>query len=608
MIFDTDYWNSLNKKEREEVTLNPKQLGYSLGGDPLKNLKAGIFMGTENMELTFFGAPGKGQEKGTPESWGKLERQEMKELARVNEVEVTTHATPNMGGGGASFSGFTGQGFSDEARQKAIDEMGRTADFAADVSGGGPVVFHIDGFERPVFSAGAKEGAEVGKFKSYEQEERKAPLYFVNTKNGSLTPLSKEEEMLQPEKDEKGNIVMDEEGIPKMKRVSFEDSKSEFDKLNPVEKEKYGNEINYFYHGVKQGQEERIKGEMLRSLERVKEFKKKEKHYNDLLEDYEITSSSKHQFFNKLLAEEAKRPGEEQLPLEHMKKISEDPKKYLEENRDKMAEQKRTWEHIAAGEKRNIDESERQLKDYQEITNYGIGKEADTIAQSAMKAYKIEIDKKLKKPLWVAPENWAVERYGSHPREYRKIIKKSRDEMAKMLMKDEKYKMSKSKAKMVAEEHIKGTFDIGHLNMWKKYFQGDDKGFAKWMEKELRPLVRDKIIGHVHLSDNFGYHDEHIELGEGNAPIQEFFKILKEEKFKGIQVAEPGGQREGQLHRVWTSALEMGGSPVYRIDSASKTWTDIGGSYFGRTQSPNFMVGDYAPTKEWTLWSEVPLE
>jgi hypothetical protein len=59
MIFDTDYWNALNKKEKETVTINPKQLGYSLGGDPLKNLRAGIGVGAGNIELTFYNAPGK---------------------------------------------------------------------------------------------------------------------------------------------------------------------------------------------------------------------------------------------------------------------------------------------------------------------------------------------------------------------------------------------------------------------------------------------------------------------------------------------------------------------------------------------------------------------
>ena len=198
MIFNTDYWNSLNKEERETVKLNPAQLGYSLGGDPLKNLRAGIFTGTNDIELTFFNPPGKSQNKASPEAWTKTERQEMKELARVNEMDVTIHATPNMGGGGGSFSGFTGQNFSDEARQKAIDEMSRTAEFAADVAGGGPVVMHIDGFQRPVYSAGVKECAKEGTFESYEEEKQKAPLFFVDTKTGRIQSISREDSVFLP--------------------------------------------------------------------------------------------------------------------------------------------------------------------------------------------------------------------------------------------------------------------------------------------------------------------------------------------------------------------------------------------------------------------------
>ena len=115
--------------------------------------------------------------------------------------------------------------------------------------------------------------------------------------------------------------------------------------------------------------------------------------------------------------------------------------------------------------------------------------------------------RKLKKSLWIAPENWAVEHYGSHPEEYRKIITESREQMADSLKK-QNASLSNNKAKEIAEDHIRGTFDIGHLNMWKKFYKAKpgedkDKGFAKWMDKNVRGLVKDKIIGHVHLADNF---------------------------------------------------------------------------------------------------------
>ena len=606
MIFDTDYWNALNKKEKETVTINPKQLGYSLGGDPLKNLRAGIGVGAGNIELTFFNAPGKSsrsQGQPSPEAIGKIERQELKELARVNEVGVTIHATPNMGGGGGSFSGFTGQGFSEDARQKAIDEMKRTAEFTADVTEGGPMVLHIDGFERPIFAAGVKEGAKEDTFKNYELEKEKAPLHFVDKKSGKVIGLSREEEIVSAERDANGKIII-EDGKVKLKTETFQDAVEHFKALDQKEKKEYSNEIDYFYKGVKKGQQEIQEGEKFRYIDRANDAEKMEERYSGLIEAYESTDESKQGIMAEALKDQER--SQSITSPEEMKQLLEDPTKYLKEKQDMYANERTIWQNAAAGEERKIHDATKELENYQDITTYGVAKEADTIAQSAMQAYEIEKKRKLKKSLWVAPENWAVERYCSHPKEYRNIIEKSRENMTQRLI-DQK-KMNPAQAKKVAADHIRGTFDIGHLNMWKKHFGGDDKEFAKWMKKEIRPLVKDKIIGHVHIADNFGYHDEHLELGEGNAPIKEFLKVLKEEKFEGKQIAEPGGQREGQLHRAWTSALQIGGSPIYRIDSSTRSWTDIGGSYFGRTQSPSFFVGDYAPTKDWTSWSEVPLE
>ena len=34
---------------------------------------------------------------------------------------------------------------------------------------------------------------------------------------------------------------------------------------------------------------------------------------------------------------------------------------------------------------------------------------------------------------------------------------------------------NKKEAEKAAEDHIKVTFDIGHLNTWKKYFKGSDQ-------------------------------------------------------------------------------------------------------------------------------------
>ncbi|GEM_PF-939934 len=626
MIFDTDYWNALNKKEKEKVTLNPKQLGYSLGGDPLQNLKSGIFMGTDNMELTFFNSPGKGQEKNTPESWGKTERREMKELARVNEVNVSVHATPNMGGGQASFSGFTGREFSDQARQKAVDEMKRTIDFAGDVAEGGPVVLHLDGFPRPIFNLDTVEnekGEKEPMFLQFEEEQKKAPLQYVNTKTGDIQSIPRDFRVPMPiplkknggyKTDSQGNLEYqhdNKDGLPQVKMQTFDEISKTFKKLpSSIRDEHNNNELNYFFSQTREASIQDADSRRHDYGDKSRQIDKGIKELKENLKNYEknIKTSTNPGVLDDWVARHILPPKEQaKLSEEEFKLIRKDPAKFLKKEINDLTVNKEYYEKTALEYKRQVQQQREEVKSYKSITDYGVKKEADTIALSAMEAYLATKKKHLKKPLFVAPENWQVEQYGSHPKEYRHIIDQSRKNMAKRLLKN-KYASTKKEAKKLSEKHIRGTFDIGHANMWKKYYQGDPKKFDKWLNNHVRELTRDKTIGHVHLSDNFGYHDEHIELGEGNAPLQDFFKTMKEEGFKGTMVAEPGGQRKGEMHRVWTSALEMGASPIYRVDSRSKTWTDVDGSYFGQTQSPSFMVGDYLPSKDWALWSETPFE
>ncbi|MDZ4226539.1 MAG: hypothetical protein U1B79_00310, partial [Candidatus Pacearchaeota archaeon] len=406
-------------------------------------------------------------------SWGKTERQEMKELARVNEVNVTTHATPNMGGGGASFSGFTGRDFSDEARQKAVDEMARAAEFAADVGGGGPVVFHMDGFPRPVFSAGFVEGEKKEHFRQFEEEKKKAPLYFVDSRTGKVQAVSREQEVfMPPEKDPKtGDYKLSEDGYPLVRPMNFDEVADEYEKLTEEKKKEVNySPFNYFYKQLKLGQTEEMEARREEYMENVNRFKNAKKKFEVLLKEYggaknaENPDRAKKIFVNMLINSQA---GGEADGNEEAKKIRENPEEFLKNKLKHYDNEKTIFETGVLGYTRQIENEREEIKAYQDITSYGVDKEADTIAESAMRTLKIEEKKKLDKPLWVAPENWAVEMYGSHPREYRNIITKSREKMAEKLQKTKGY--SKNEANKVAEDHIRGTFDIGHLNMWKKY-------------------------------------------------------------------------------------------------------------------------------------------
>ena len=139
-----------------------------------------------------------------------------------------------------------------------------------------------------------------------------------------------------------------------------------------------------------------------------------------------------------------------------------------------------------------------------------------------------------------------------------------------------------------------------------------EKKFNEWVLGQVEDLNKENIIGHVHLSDNFGYFDEHLTPGMGNAPIKEFIDIMKKKGLKEPMIVEWGAQGEHEPYGAMMGAwAKLASSPVYRIDGIQQSWSDVEHSgYFGRASSPNFITGSYGPSKDWNAWgwSETPIE
>ena len=230
----------------------------------------------------------------------------------------------------------------------------------------------------------------------------------------------------------------------------------------------------------------------------------------------------------------------------------------------------------------------------------------------AVYAYDVEKMKKLEKPLYVSPENIFPEGYGSHPQELKKIILESRKAMAEKLV---GRGLSEENAKKVAEDHVKATFDIGHAYTWRRFFKGSDpadiektnREFKVWVMDNVRDLLKSKVIGRAHISDNFGYYDEHVTPGQGIVPIKEFVAELKKEGVTDM-IVEPAHQDFNALLGAW----EHLGSSIYSALvpwGGPDRWTNIQSSYFGRTVGPNYLVGpEMRPSEDWVFWSGVPTE
>jgi len=209
----------------------------------------------------------------------------------------------------------------------------------------------------------------------------------------------------------------------------------------------------------------------------------------------------------------------------------------------------------------------------------------------------------LKESIYIAPENLFPDFYGSNADEMIKIVEESRKDMAKKLR---ARGFAESEAKAKSEEHIKATFDTGHMNEWRQHFKGGEKEFKKWYLDQVQKMIDKKIIGHVHLTDNWGYDDEHLTPGQGNTPNKEVVAMLEKAGFKDF-IVEVGSFN---ANTILPDTLAELGSPVYALGRHMKPMSmgRFRHGHFGYAAPPNYIVGAYAPSNEFRLWSEVPLE
>lgn len=639
--------------ENTDLGISQKDIGVSAhpGQDQLQQVKARIFQGASKVELGFFGR-GKGSFQGgntTPEMYGKEDRIDIRELAKINKVQITTHATTAAG----SLAGYGQQGFDEHVREQAYHEIQRAIDFAADVSKGGAIVVHANEFQRPI-----KDSWGAEKFQAYPEEDERAIRYLVDERTGQIVPVRKNMPVYEPKYLETENHdwqSIDGQPIPKDILYHTTNEKGEWVKDGKVVKpeelyrrlfqripdfnpagtdfkteqrnweyfETRADEWNNRHPDQKRTAEEmwyrvqtenailRAKGSSLfyaRDFETTKKNMDKTKQalifYENL--DKNIPEREKwklafQQPFGNLI------PPETRYPVEYLKetlKREEDQLRFM-------------YEASAAADAEAATQAE-NIERIKPIEKYAVGKTADTVARAALYAWDKEQHlrkevvgkEKIEKPLFVAIENYFPEVYGGHPDEVRDIVISSRKAMVDQIMKNpDKFGIhDRSEAADIAKQHIKATWDTGHAFIWKKYFQGSDAEFKTWYLNKAKEWKDKDIMGHVHVSDNFGWEDEHVIPGQGIAPIKEFIQLMKDKIDKGEidVIVEPAHQD----YRALLGGLRLFGSSIYGSAFGKRdSWSDVERSYFGRTAPPYFLYGETAPDPEaWTLWSGQRLE
>ena len=132
--------------------------------------------------------------------------------------------------------------------------------------------------------------------------------------------------------------------------------------------------------------------------------------------------------------------------------------------------------------------------------------------------------------------------------------------------------------------------------------------------KSIESLAKDKMIGNVHLADNFGYQDDHLAPGQGNSPVKRIMEVIKRNGYDKAITVEPGADASTDLGDFYglMKTWRLFGSPVsgsgYGTPQEPSRWGDVQYAYFGQNRPPSYIFGNYSPSNDWTLWSQVPLE
>jgi sugar phosphate isomerase/epimerase len=319
------------------------------------------------------------------------------------------------------------------------------------------------------------------------------------------------------------------------------------------------------------------------------------------------------------------------------------PSEILKENlRDVELQMKYTHQASASADAQSDQYSE-TIRHVMPVLRYAKDKTSWSFATAGIEAMsQTKHNPNAKRDVFVAPENIFPEMgYGSHPDELIELVQNARKKMVDLLtqkrilnpheVRDKKGKlkmmdnpnyrasMSKDKAEEYASRHIRATLDTQHLGMWWTYFQpmpGENEQqrrarFDVWYKEQIKKMEKADVVGHIHAVDALGGGHHHLPIGQGNLPVKWTLEYLKKKGFKGTMISEgweenrvtPGRQLTASWRHLGTnigSGIPTGGGGA--------SWGGVQYGYFSKMQSPYFIFGAYAPSNDWQLWSQVPME
>lgn len=216
---------------------------------------------------------------------------------------------------------------------------------------------------------------------------------------------------------------------------------------------------------------------------------------------------------------------------------------------------------------------------YRQLQEFAMDKSSDTFSNVAFKAYKeFGYGKSKDTTPIISLENPPAGQGFSRGEDIKQLVKKTREKFVeKAMVSTEKggLGMDEEDAEMQAAKLIGVTWDVGHINMIRK-FGYEDKDLLKETEA-VAPYIK-----HVHLSDNFGLEHTELPMGMGNVPIKKHMELIDQYNKQAKKIVEVGNW---MVHFNQRSALPETmaafGSPIYG---------SAGAPYWNRSQG---MSGGY---------------
>ena len=598
-------------------------------------LQTSIRLGASRVELGFMGTQKGSGNAPTPESMSSEERKMIHDLAKLNEIETTVHAAPSV----SNLSGYDPRqgSFSESTREEVLNEIRRAVDFAADASTGGAVVVHWDEWQRPIeTSFGLGDRNKDNLFQGYSQEYIKSEtkdedgnvknrkyggseVLFVDTENDRIQTLRRDLEFTEPEIE---SVTLENDknnGGSKYLKYNY---KGYNESSGQVEAKKMG------YDEIIKMEKEMNTGSKFKDYQEFAEtnFKQLREKWKDIEQMEENTERQKKEkndaiFLFHFMRKQADRAYEQYLSTDSMYRYHKDGGFHQRDSKQKEEdEQRRVMAWTGFQEQLN------KIDKMKPIEQYSTEKAAKTVAEAAVYAWeRSQGNKNLSRNLYIAPESIFPNSYGSHPDEMMSMIDKSREEMANQLLNVGAVK-NKDSAKKEAEKYIRATLDIGHLNMWRRHLKRKDgestedfnKRFNEWAVNKSKEMAEKGYVGHGHMTDNFGFGDEHLSVGDGNAPIREFVDALRKTGKVDDFITEVGSYNANTaMIDSWSHlGISMGGSKYFQGRDSSRVpgyFNQTRHSYAGNARKPSYVFGGYAPKigsekwQGWAPWTGSPL-